>query len=62
MISVHGLTKRYALGSTVITAIDNVSLDIRTGEFWQWAGHRAAASLRCSTLLVVSTDLTRVRS
>jgi len=56
MISVHGLTKRYALGSTVITAIDNVSLDIRTGEFLAVGGSSGSGK---STLLNIIGCLDR---
>lgn len=33
MIQINGLTKRYKLGQEIITALDNVSLEIDEGEF-----------------------------
>lgn len=48
MISVRNLTKKYALGKTTITALDEVSLDIEAGEFVSIGGSSGSGK---STLL-----------
>ena len=56
LIEIKGLTKKYRLGQEVITALDNVDLTIRRGEFFCLLGTSGSGK---STLLHVVAGLER---
>ena len=56
LIEIKGLTKKYRLGQEVITALDNVNLTIRRGEFFCLLGTSGSGK---STLLHVVAGLER---
>lgn len=56
MISIRELTKRYFIDSQEIRAVDNVSLEIRKGEFVSIVGHSGSGK---TTLLSLIGGLTR---
>ena len=56
LIEIKGLTKKYRLGQEVITALDNVNLEIEEGEFLCILGTSGSGK---STLLHIMAGLER---